>query len=391
MSEQDSDRTPIVDDGADADEEQGGPIREYDIVSSPNDFNIRSLVSFVDRGLFTIPGFQRNYVWDIGRASRLIESVLLGLPVPQVFLYETEKNRFMVIDGQQRIMSLFYFTKKRFPRKEIRPKLRRLIDENRGRIPDDLLEDDTYFQRFNLYLPSKLPEDRSPFHGLNYSTLGDAADTYDFRTIRSISIKQLSPNGDDSVFEMFNRLNSGGINLRPQEMRACIYHSAFFERVHRLNSMGEWRKVLGVAHPDVRMKDSEVILRALAMLKSGDAYKPSMARFLNQFSKESAKASASELDVLESVAEAFIREAAQVGPELFHLQSTKLSVPLFEAVFRAVCRPAYEAKDPSLVGKIPEALVAQLKRKPEFVRSISSNSADTANVKLRLRLAQEAL
>src|ERR1035441_6775815 len=89
-------------------------VREYDVTASPNDFNLLTLVSFIESGAIKIPGFQRNYVWDIKRASKLIESIIIGLPIPQIFLYEEARNSFLVIDGQQRLMSLFYFWKGRF-------------------------------------------------------------------------------------------------------------------------------------------------------------------------------------------------------------------------------------------------------------------------------------
>lgn len=381
----------IVEEEADAAAPDGEAIGEYDIVASPNDFNTQTLINFIDKGVFAVPGFQRNYVWDIGRASRLIESVVLGLPVPQVFLYEEARNRFLVIDGQQRLMSLYFFSKKRFPRKEIRPELRQVIDQNSGRMPDSLLEDDKFFQRFNLYLPSSLPNERSPLHGLNHSTLGEKADTFDLRTIRSIVIKQLSPKGDGSIFEIFNRLNTGGVNLRPQEMRSSIYHSEFFSALHRLNALPEWRAVLGVPYPDIRMKDSEVLLRSLAMLVNGDSYKPSMVKFLNQFSKDSRGCSPEEIALRESIAAKFISAALAIGPELFHLQSTKLSVPLFEAVFYACCRDAYRARRPETLRQVDPEKVALLKRNAEFIRAISSNSADTTNVRLRLDLAEKLL
>ena len=84
------------DDVKDSDDLQ---VEEYDITVSPNDFNVMTLCSFVESGAVRIPGFQRNFVWDIWRASRLIESLILGLPVPQLFLCEQERNRFLVIDG----------------------------------------------------------------------------------------------------------------------------------------------------------------------------------------------------------------------------------------------------------------------------------------------------
>src|SRR5271157_652195 len=66
-------------------DEQEDVIREYDISSNPNDFNIITIMSFLESGNVKIPAFQRNYVWDIKRASKLIESIIIGLPIPQIF------------------------------------------------------------------------------------------------------------------------------------------------------------------------------------------------------------------------------------------------------------------------------------------------------------------
>jgi hypothetical protein len=92
-------------------------IDEYDITSTPNDFNVLTLFNFIESGAVRIPGFQRNFVWDQIRSFKLIESLILGIPVPQLFLYEQARNRFLVIDGQQRLMSIYYFIKKAIPQK----------------------------------------------------------------------------------------------------------------------------------------------------------------------------------------------------------------------------------------------------------------------------------
>jgi Protein of unknown function DUF262 len=122
-------------------------IEEYDITAAPNDFNVLTIYNFLESGSVRVPGFQRNYVWDLGRASKLIESLILGLPVPQVFLYEVERNKFLVIDGQQRLMSIYYFIKQRFPKKEKRAELRAIFDEH-GKLSDAVVHDDTYFETF---------------------------------------------------------------------------------------------------------------------------------------------------------------------------------------------------------------------------------------------------
>ncbi|MBO8416679.1 MAG: DUF262 domain-containing protein [Proteobacteria bacterium] len=71
----------------------------YDISIIPNDFNIMTINSLITSGVIVLPAFQRNYVWDKKRASRFIESLILGLPVPQIFLYQTERNKYSIIDG----------------------------------------------------------------------------------------------------------------------------------------------------------------------------------------------------------------------------------------------------------------------------------------------------
>ena len=236
-------------------------IREYDLTSTPNDFNLMTIVSFIEAGYLEIPGFQRNYVWDIGRASRLIESLILGLPVPQIFLFEKGRNKFIVIDGQQRLMSIFYFTKQRFPRREQRIVLRDVFNRE-GVIPDDMLQDDKYFTNFRLSLPESLPNRKNRLKGLDYSTLGNYKTQFDLRPIRNVVIKQSSDDGDDSaVYEIFQRLNSGGVNLRPQEIRTSLYHSEFYDMLNEVNRTTAWRKLTGQSAPDLHMKDLEIILR----------------------------------------------------------------------------------------------------------------------------------
>jgi uncharacterized protein with ParB-like and HNH nuclease domain len=97
-------------------EEEDYSFKEYDISATPNDFNISTIVDYIEHGVFKIPGFQRNYVWDLKKASKLIESIIIGIPIPQIFLYEESKNNFLVIDGQQRLMTIYYFIMKKFPK-----------------------------------------------------------------------------------------------------------------------------------------------------------------------------------------------------------------------------------------------------------------------------------
>ncbi len=231
-------------------------VGEFDIVSSPNDWNFTTIVNFIESGAMKIPQFQRNYVWDKKRASKLIESLLIGLPVPQVFLYEESRNNFLVIDGQQRLLSIYFFSKGRFPRPKIRGELRGQLGE--GLLDEGFLEDDTYFEPFKLSLPKSPSGKPNRFHGLTYKGLKDDKTSLDLRTMRNIVVKQTSPEGNSAVFEIFSRLNTGGVNLTPQEIRASLYHSDLLRTVIELNQMPGWRKIVGQPSPDARMREHGV-------------------------------------------------------------------------------------------------------------------------------------
>lgn len=362
-------------------------IGEYDITATPNDFNVMTLNSFVESGAVRIPGFQRNFVWDIGRSSKLIESLLLGLPVPQLFLYEQGRNRFLVIDGQQRLMSIYYFIKKRFPKKEKRTELRIIFDEH-GRIPDEVLHDDAYFQTFNLKLPGQLPNHENKFKGLNYSTLGEYKTQFDLRPIRNIVVKQNSPSDDDSsMYEVFNRLNTGGVNLRPQEIRTSMYHSEFYAMLYHVNMNSVWRGFVGSAEPDLHMKDIEILLRAFAMLIDGEAYKPSMVKFLNQFSKKCEKHTKDQNTYLRELFESFINACKHLAPDAFLNRSNKrFNIAIFEAVFNATCREAFIKKETIIGNVIPDS-ISTLATDTQFLDASQEGTTKTTNVENRLKRA----
>ena len=358
-------------------------ITEYEITASPNDFNIKTIFDFIESGSVKIPGFQRNYVWDQKRASKLIESILIGLPVPQVFLYEESRNNFLVIDGQQRLMSIYYFIKQRFPRKDKRSILRAVFDEH-GRIPEEVLHDDEYFSKFNLQLAEKVSGQPNRFKKMNYGTLGDYKSTFDLRTIRNVIIKQNFPEGEDSsIYEIFNRLNSGGINLKPQEIRTSLYHSLFYEMISRTNSDAKWRKIVGLSSPDLHMKDVEIILRGFAMLIEGDQYNPSMTKFLNGFSKNSKALSADQISYLEELFHSFVAACSDMHEKSFYSKQNRFNVLLYESVFAAVCSGPFKSRE-LVKNAITQLKFNNLKDDPKFIAATQTDTASKINVNARL-------
>lgn len=374
----------------DKSEEINVSFKEYEISATPNDFNLNTIFDFIESGVVKIPGFQRNYVWDKKRASKLIESILINIPIPQIFLYEQSKNNYLVIDGHQRLMTIYYFRKKRFPKNDARAKLRRIFNE-KGEIPEEILFDDEYFMEFNLDLYDKATRKKSKLHGLNYSTLGELKTTFDLRTIRNYFIKQmLPPNDDSSIYELFNRLNSGGINLKPQEIRVSLYHSKFYEALAIMNLDSRWRDLLGLKDPDIHMKDIEILLRGFAMLLQRKQYSQSMIRFLNSFSNKAKSLDDKKIDHLQNIFKAFLDACSDLGKYPFTLKTKKFNALIYEAVFVAVCDPFYRKKD-FKIPKIDKKKFLVLKTDKEFITAAEKETARKINVDKRLERAEEIL
>lgn len=223
---------------------------QYQITSYPADMTIRGYLDKDNGDQLIIPDFQRNYVWDQTKASKLIESFLLGLPVPGVFLYKDRKsNKLLIIDGQQRITSALRFIRGAFDEKVFR-----------------------------------LKGVNSRWEGKTYSELDEAEQIQiNDSVLRATIIQQLDPQDDSSIYYIFERLNTGGINLTPMEVRRCVYYGDLVLLLEKLNEYPNWRKIIGTDQPDKRLRDVELLLRCLAMKKNWKTYEKPMKGFLNQY------------------------------------------------------------------------------------------------------------
>ncbi len=376
---------------AEQEEDVSASFKDYEVTASPNDFNIVTIVDFLKSGAVKIPGFQRNYVWDIKQASRLIESILIGLPIPQIFLYQEGKNSFLVVDGQQRLMSIYYFVMGRFPKTSKRPALRRIMSE-KGQLPPEVLGSDEYFTKFNLQLSPKGGA-ASRFHKQNYQTLGDNKMDFDLRTIRNVVIKQSSPQEepDTSVFEIFNRLNTGGVNLRPQEIRSSLYHSAFLQALHRVNLNPVWRNLIGLPDPDLHDKDVEILLRVFSLVADGDNYSEPMSSFLSAFAKKARNLAEARVQYMASLFEAFFEVIKNIPRESFAVtESGRFNIAAFEGIFRAACTSAFNAATLDIVP-LTEAKLLAVRADSEFVAATQEGVGRTAYVKQRVVRAMAVL
>ncbi|GEQ61141.1 hypothetical protein VL4N_03650 [Vagococcus lutrae] len=220
-----------------SDDDTYGDSDLFTINSWGADLSFRELTNMYDEDELQKPELQRYYVWDKREASRFIESILLGLPVPSIFLARTVDEDYLIVDGYQRIMTVYDY------------------------INGVFTKDKSIFKLTNNV------NDR--WKGKTFNQL-DSADQKRIKrtTIHAIIFEQRKPEHDDtSMYQIFERINTGGRSLSPQEIRNCVYHNDFNQLLFELNQEKEWRKLYGMDTVDPRMKDMEFILRFLMLSK----------------------------------------------------------------------------------------------------------------------------
>lgn len=242
------------------DDDELTPLK-YDISVYPADYTIEVLHQKWKNGEIIIPKFQRGFVWTMKQSSKLIESFMMGLPIPPIFLYVQSDQTYLVIDGRQRLESIFYFLEGLFG-------------------PVDTTDKRRVFRLEGINIENRLS--KKTFDDF------DDSDKRQFKNsiLRTIIVKQLQPNDSTSVYHIFERLNTGGTVLKDQEVRNCVYEGKLNDLLIELNNYPAWREVLGKPNKDSRQKDVELILRYMALFHNSAEYKKPMKDFLSMFMKK---------------------------------------------------------------------------------------------------------
>lgn len=333
---------------------------EFNIVVTSNDWTLEMLASKFQSGDIIIPDYQRKFVWDIRRASTLIESFAIGLPVPQVFFYENRDGELEVIDGQQRITSIAYFFEGFFGQE----------DANGNR------------KVFKL----KGLEQRKDLEGQSFAELDERTKRrIKNASLRGVTVKQLTPEQEqpESVYHIFERLNTGGQPLNAQEIRNAVYRGKLLAELERLNSDKNWRTIYGKPDPDPKQRDVELILRLLAFYKNMSSYAPPMKDFL---SKEMSKNRDYASDRTKEFSEAFSRAAGSIVAALNEPFRPRgiLNAATLEAVMVSLMEQGPDAE-------FAEDKYDELMDDQEFKDVIFSNTSNIDNVKSRKRIADKIL
>jgi hypothetical protein len=360
---------------SEADEEDAAeplPKGSVPAVVTGTDWTAETVVSQLRRGNIDLnPRFQRRDAWKTDRKSRLIESLILGLPVPQIVLAEAKdsRGRFIVIDGKQRLLTLLQFwglgegTSNGFALTGLG-----LRSDLNGRTFADFERD------------SALHPDLTAL--LNES-------------VRTVVIK----NWTDSSFlhTVFLRLNTGSVALSPQELRQALLPGPFTDFVDDASAGSKaLRELLGLIDPDPRMRDVEILARFIAFHFFGDRYPGRMKGFLDMaFDELNSKWRMRQRDIEAAVAdfESGLLSLMQLfGKNLARKPgSRQFNRAIFDALIyyhsQPAVRDALAGHDQQLVDEYADLLAAG----SDFATAIESDTASPHNTLTRLQVWADRL
>ena len=337
------------------------------IAYSGQDFDVNGLIRRMRNGDILIPtfghddprivsaGFQRSFVWTKPQMDRFIESIMLGYPIPGIFFIKQMDKRYLVLDGQQRLTTLQYF------------------------------EDGQYKSRkFDLVNVA------NQFKGMTYKTLSDELrrsfdDTFIQATIVSTDG---STESLESIYQIFERLNSGGTQLTPHEIRVALFAGPLIDYFEELNKNAVWRDLYG--NRSKRLRDQELVLRIIALYVSASTYRRPLKTFLNAFVGDHRYLGKLQVD---QVAGRFMTAARliQEGPGARALRSRgrQVNAALAEAVFVGLMRRLDQGNEPEPVA-VADAVKA-IRGNTDLLAAVSTSTADEEQLRTRLEIATSHL
>jgi hypothetical protein len=229
------------------------------------DITVRELIRMAaENELHTAPVYQRKFRWDEQKESRLIESLLLNFPIPSVFVAANPDGTWEVVDGLQRISTLIHFAG----------------------------QSEELWERVGKSAALKLSglRDLTAFIDYGLDDLPPAVQLSFFK--RALRVTALSDKSNrDTRFDLFERLNSGGVALSPQEVRAAIYQGRFNDLLRELAELAEFRDIVRLQEgKEDDGTHEEMVLKFFAYYHNQAEFRGAVTKFLNDFMENEADA-----------------------------------------------------------------------------------------------------
>ncbi len=347
--------------------EETSPYR-YSITSYGADYPVDGLVKRLEAGDIVVPifdpevnigdeieGYQRRFIWTKPQCDRFVESLLLGLPVPGIFLVKQDDGRLLVLDGQQRLRTLQAFYK-------------------------GVLRRRTY----------SLQNVQDKFEGHTYESL-DAENRrkLDDSIIHATIVRQDEPSDDQSsVYMIFQRLNTGGTTLHPQEIRVALYRGKLIRLLRNMNDFRPWRQIYG--RKSDRSKDQELILRFFALLFWSDRYRRPMKDFLNRYVAANKDLELQDEPELRQIFETTTEIArSAIGRRAFRPKAA-INAAVMDSVMVGIANRVM-VQGPIRDFEALKSKYDRLLQDKDYLSAVESATSDEENVRKRLRLSKECM
>lgn len=341
----------------------------FNISSWGADLSFRELISMYEEDELVKPELQRKYVWDKVEASRFIESILLGLPVPSIFLAQSGSQK-LIVDGYQRIMTVYDYMRGIFS-----------ADQKVFRLSNS--------EKINARWRNKA------FSELSTDDQRKIKST----TIHAIIFEQKKPENDDtSLYQVFERINTSGRTLTPQEIRNCVYQGSFNTMLFEINENKTWRKLFGTEESDSRMRDLEYILRFFTM-KTGDildteSKQISLKKALNDFMKTHKEDIPTDIQRFKEEFDTTVQLVYDhIGKDAFRNYTRgKFSKKFHPAIFDAIMVAVFLLHKQGIpLDDVSEEKHIALLENPGFKEATSRRTTDIENIWKRIFLVGEML
>lgn len=223
------------------------------------DIGFRTLVESVNDNMYVIPEYQRKFIWNKNQIRNLAISLIRGLPIPPIYTYRNEDNQLEILDGQQRVMSLFLYYYGKMTKDGV-------VDYQDIKMGEDTfltaLENANKIRDYRYIMPI---EDHD--YDISYASLPKKLQRkIDFATISVVEIKISSPEEKNKILHrIFANLNREGEKLSKQELRNGIYPCPFYDMLKRFNKENKtWIKIAPVNEMDKREERLELLLTLCA-------------------------------------------------------------------------------------------------------------------------------
>lgn len=349
----DEEISDAIDEGVGSDEGELLVDGKRKVVMEPKDITVFQYKRWYDNARLNLnPDWQRAYVWKGKRPSMLIESLLMQIPIPVVFLAKTDNEIYEVIDGVQRLTTAFNFLDNKFQ-----------------------LAGMTVFRDFNGKRFKELPDHAR-------SQIEDAA----------ITAFILSENtSQDMLFTIFERINTGGVSLNEMEIRNCIYRGGLNDRIRFLARNKDFVEAINMKNISDRMLDRSLVLRFLAFYEQGfdkassglkaflnrffDAHRNASERLLNEYEEHFKKAMRSALTVFGSHAFRLRRHDVKGGGDW----TPRANASIFQVVATTLAR--YDHHDIVRNSDAIHEAYLDLLTDSKWIDSVSKATGDFQNIK----------